>query len=85
MAGTSYFKFMLDANQSGQSNQTFTLTQLQLYTANSPNLLPTSLNPDGTIALGTLAYNMNSGGTTNTVITTATGSGKYERMYFIRN
>ena len=81
--GTEYFKFMLDANQSGTSNHTFTLTQLQIYTANSGSLLPTSLNADGTIALGTLAYNMNSGGTTNTVITTATGSGKYDAIVYI--
>ena len=54
ISGTEYFKFMLDANQSGASNHTFTLTQLQIYTANSPSLLPMSLNPDGTIALGTL-------------------------------
>ena len=82
--GTEYFKFMLDANQSGASNHTFTLTQLQIYTANSPNLLPMSLNPDGTIALGTLAYNMNPGGaTTNSVITTATGSGKFDAFLYV--
>jgi hypothetical protein len=81
--GTEYFKFMLDANQSGTSNHTFTMTQLQIYTANSGSLLPTSLNADGTINLGTLAYNMNSGGTTNTVITTATGSGKYDAIVYI--
>src|SRR5207302_7701502 len=34
--GTQYFKFMLDANQSGGSNQTFTMTQLQFYTSNNP-------------------------------------------------
>jgi hypothetical protein len=81
--GTEYFKFMLDANQSGTSNHLFTLTQLQIYTANSGSLLPTSLNPDGTIALGSLVYNMNAGGTTNTVITTATGSGKYDAVVYI--
>ena len=82
--GTEYFKFMLDANQSGASDHTFTLTQLQLYTANSGSLLPTSLNPDGTIALGTLAYNMNpGGGTTNSVITTATGSGKFDAIVYV--
>jgi hypothetical protein len=83
IGGTEYFKFMLDANQSGDSNHLFTLTQLQIYTANSGSLLPTSLNPDGTIALGTLVYNMNAGGTTNTVITTATGSGKYDAVVYI--
>jgi hypothetical protein len=81
--GTQYFKFMLDANQSGATNQTFTMTQLQIYTANSGSLLPTSLNADGTIALGTLVYNMNAGGTTNTVVTTATGSGKYDAIAYI--
>ena len=33
-----YFEFMLDANQSGNANHTFTLTQLQFYTANSGSL-----------------------------------------------
>src|ERR1700720_4327839 len=81
--GTEYFKFMLDANQSGASNHTFTMTQLQIYTANSGSLLPTALNADGTIALGSLVYNMNAGGTTNTVVTTATGSGKYDAIVYI--
>ena len=82
--GTEYFKFMLDANQSGASNHTFTLTQLQIYTANSGSLLPMSLNPDGTIALGNLAYNLNpGGGTANSVITTATGSGKYDAILYV--
>src|SRR5438270_13932424 len=57
--GTDYFKFMLDANQSGASNHLFTLTQLQIYTANSGSLLPTALNADGTLNLGTLVYNIN--------------------------
>jgi hypothetical protein len=83
VSGTEYFKFMLDANQSGASNHTFTLTQLQIYTANSGSLLPTSLNANGTIALGNLAYNMNAGGTSNTVLTTATGSGKYDAIVYI--
>ena len=83
VSGTEYFKFMLDANQTGGSNHTFTMTQLQIYTANSGSLLPTSLNSDGTIALGNLAYNMNSGGASNTVITHATGSGKYDAIVYI--
>src|SRR5947209_12342926 len=83
VSGTEYFKFMLDVNQTGGSNHTFTMTQLQIYTANSGLLLPMSLNSDGTIALGNLAYNMNSGGATNTVITTATGSGKYDAIVYI--
>ena len=82
--GTEYFKFMLDANQSGATNHTFTMTQLQFYTANSGSLLPTSLNSNGTINLGTLAYNMNpGGGTTNSVITTATGSGKFDAIVYV--
>src|SRR5437899_3037760 len=56
MNGTDYFKFMLDANQSAVSNHTFTLTQLQLCTANRGSLLPTSLNPAGTMPLVTRAY-----------------------------
>jgi hypothetical protein len=84
IGGTEYFKFMLDANQSGASNQTFSLTQLQFYTSNNPSLLPMSLNPDGTIALGNLAYNMNpGGGTANSVLTTATGSGKYNAIVYV--
>src|SRR5437868_10003843 len=82
--GTDYFKFMLDANQSGASNHLFTLTQLQIYTANSGSLLPTALNADGTINLGTLVYNINpGGGTTNSVITTAVGSGKYDAILYV--
>jgi len=82
--GTEYFKFMLDANQTQGTNHTFTLTQLQFYTANSGSLLPTSLNSDGTINLGHLAYNMNpGGGTTNSVITTATGSGKFDAIVYV--
>src|SRR5947207_9329297 len=81
--GTEYFKFMLDANQTGASNHTFTMTQLQIYTANSGSLLPMSLNSDATIALGSLVYNMNAGGTTNTVVTTATGSGKYDAVVYV--
>src|ERR1700719_1447890 len=84
VSGTEYFKFMLDANQSGATNHTFTMTQLQFYTANSGSLLPTSLNSDGTINLGHLAYNMNpGGGTTNSVITTATGSGKFDAIVYV--
>ena len=82
--GTDYFKFMLDANQSGGSNHTFTLTQLQLYTSNNPAQTTTAFNADGTLPLGTLAYNMNiGGGTDNSVITTATGSGKYDAILYI--
>lgn len=82
--GTEYFKFMLDANQSGASNHTFTLTQLQFYTSNNPAQTTITFNPDGTLPLGHLAYNMNlGGGTTNSVITTATGSGKFDAIVYV--
>src|SRR5205085_9777474 len=82
--GTEYFKFMLDANQSGNSNRTFTLTQLQVYTSNNGSSMTTAINPDGTLALGTLAYNLNpGGGTSNSVLTTATGSGKYDAIVYV--
>lgn len=82
--GTEYFKFMLDAGQSGASNQSFTLTQLQLYTSNDGAQTTTAFNPDGTLPLGHLAYNMNiGGGTTSSVITTATGSGKYDAIVYV--
>jgi hypothetical protein len=84
IAGTEYFKFMLDANQSGGSNHTFTMTQLQFYTSNDGAQTTTAFNPDGTLPLGHLAYNMNAGGgTTNSVITTATGSGKYDAIVYV--
>jgi hypothetical protein len=82
--GTEYFKFMLDANQSGGSNHTFTMTQLQFYTTNDPAQTTTTFNADGTLPLGHLAYNMNpGGGTTNSVITTATGSGKFDAIVYV--
>ena len=85
--GTEYFKFMLDANQTGASNHTFTLTQLQIYTSNNGAQTTTTFNPDGTLAFDSsthLAYNMNpGGGTTNSVITTATGSGKFDAIVYV--
>ena len=84
LSGTEYFKFMLDANQTGASNHTFTMTQLQSYTTNDPAQTTTTFNPDGTLPLGHLAYNMNpGGGTTNSVITTATGSGKFDAFVYV--
>src|SRR6266571_1608245 len=53
--GMEYFKFMLDANQSGASSHTFTMTQLQFYTSNNPAQTTTALNADGTLSLGNLA------------------------------
>src|ERR1700731_1892902 len=81
--GTEYFKFMLDANQPGASNHTFTMPQLQFYTSNNGAQTTTTFNPDGTLPLGHLAYNMNPSGGTNTVITTATGSGKFDAVVYI--
>jgi hypothetical protein len=82
--GTEYFKFMLDSNQSGTpSNHTFTLSQLQIYTSNNGSATTTTFNPDGTLNLGTLAYNLSPGGTTNNVITTGTGSGKYDMVTYV--
>jgi hypothetical protein len=82
--GTRYFKFMLDADQNGPSNHTFTLTQLQFYTSNDPAQMTTTFNADGTLPLGNLAYNMNiGGGTENSVLTTATGSGKYDAIVYV--
>jgi hypothetical protein len=84
MNGTEYFKFMLDSNQSGTpSNHTFTMSQLQIYTSNNGSQTTTTFNPDGTLNLGTLAYNLNPGGTTNNVITTGTGSGKYDMVMYV--
>jgi hypothetical protein len=81
--GTEYFKFMLDANQSGSTNHTFSLTQLHFYTSNDPSQMTTTFNADGTLPLGHLAYNMNIGGTDNSVLTTATGSGKYDAIVYV--
>jgi hypothetical protein len=82
--GTEYFKFMLDSNQSGTpSNHTFTMTQLQIYTSNNGSQTTTTFNPNGTLNLGTLAYNLNPGGATNNVITTGTGSGKYDMAMYV--
>ena len=84
IGGTEYFKFMLDANQSGATNHTFTLTQLQLYTSNNPAQMTTTFNADGTLPLGNLAYNLNpGGGTGNSVLTTATGSGKFDAVVYV--
>jgi hypothetical protein len=82
IGGINYFQFMLDANEpGGANNHTFTLTQLQFYTSNNPAQTTTTFNPDGTLPLGDLAYNLNpGGGTTNSVLTTGTGSGKFDAI-----
>lgn len=83
--GTDYFKFMLDANQSGESNHTFTLTQLQIFTTNDGAQMVNTFDKNGILQLdGNLAYNMNiGGGNANSVITTATGSGKYDAIVYV--
>ena len=79
--GVSYYKFMLDSNQSGTtfSQHSLSLDQLQIYTTNNPSQTTTTFKPDGTLAFDSsthLAYNLNIGGlTSNSVLTKATGSG----------
>lgn len=83
IGGTAYFKFMLDANQAGPGH-TFSMSQLQFYTSNNPSQMTTTFNPDGTLPLGHLAYNLNpGGGTTNSILTTATGSGKFDAVVYV--
>src|SRR3954447_552980 len=81
--GTDYFKFMLDANQSGATNHTFSLTQVQIYTSNDPSQTTTAFNADGTLPWGHLGYNMSVGGTDDSVVTTAAGSGKYDAILYV--
>lgn len=84
ISGIEYYKFTLDANQSATSNHQFSLDQLQIYTSNNGAQTTTTFNPDGTLPLGHLAYNLNpGGGTSNYVLTTATGSGKADMYAFI--
>jgi hypothetical protein len=87
--GVSYYKFMLDSNQSGTSYSQHTLSvdQLQIYTSNNPSQTTQTFKPDGTLAFDAtthLAYNLNVGGlTSNSVLTTATGSGKADMYAYI--
>lgn len=82
--GTSYFKFMLDSNQPGNSaNHTFNLSAMQIFTTNDGAQLVNTFDANGILQLnGTLAYNMNVPGQNN-VITTATGSGKYDMVTYV--
>ncbi len=80
--GTEYFKFTLDANQSGTTAHKFALDRLQFYTSNDPSQTTQVVNPDGTLNLGHLAYNLDAGGN-NSVITTATGSGKADLVAYL--
>ena len=87
--GTAYYKFMLDANQSGgQSGHDFSLDRFQIYTSNNPAITSTtfSTNASGVqvLPLGHLAYTMNNNnGTGDYVVTHATGSGKFDAVVYI--
>src|SRR5438552_13892271 len=87
--GTAYFKFMLDANQSGNTNHHFSLDRLQLYTSNSPSLtteaFSTNANGVRVLDLGHLAYtmNLNDGSGSDYVITTSTGSGRFDATMYV--
>jgi hypothetical protein len=87
ISGVEYYKFTLDANQSGKTGHNFSLDQLQIYTSNNGAQTTESFNPDGTVAFDAtthLAYTLNlGGGTTNNVLTTGTGSGKADMFAFI--
>src|SRR5437762_13151844 len=81
--GQPYLQFMLDSNQSGNSfsDHVLDMTKLQLFTTNDPNQTTESFNAQGILQLnGTLIYNMGSG---NSVLTTATGSGKADMFMYI--
>jgi hypothetical protein len=84
ISGVEYYKFTLDGNKSGTSNHEFSLDQLQIYTSNNGAQTTTTFNPNGTLPLGHLAYNLNpGGGASNYVLTTATGAGKADMYAFI--
>jgi hypothetical protein len=81
IGGTEYFKFMLDANQSSHQ---FPLTQLQIFTSNDGSQMVNTFDKNGVLQLnGTLAYNLNAGGGSNSVLTTATGSGKFDMVMYV--
>jgi hypothetical protein len=86
--GTAYYKFMLDSNQSGNSGHSFTLDRFQIYTSSDPSITSETFSTDGTglrtLPLGHLAYTMNNNdGTGGYVLTTATGSGKYDMFTYV--
>src|ERR1044071_572340 len=81
--GTPYLAFMLDSNQNGNSytQHVLDMTALQIFTTNDPNQTTESFDSKGILQLnGTLVYNM---GTGNSVLTTATGSGKADMFMYI--
>lgn len=87
--GTAYYKFMLDANQSGNTGHAFSLDRLQLYTSNNGSLTTEAFSTNGNgvrvLDLGHLAYtlNMNDGTSSDYVITTATGSGHFDAIMYV--
>jgi hypothetical protein len=85
--GTAYYKFLLDANQNGPSQHSFTLDRLQIYTSNDPNLTSETFSLNSgiqTLPLGNLAYSLNpNDGTGSYVVTNATGSGKYDAIVYV--
>lgn len=81
--GQPYLQFMLDSNQNGNNftDHVLDMTALQIFTTNDPNQTTESFNSKGILQLnGTLVYNM---GTGNSVLTTATGSGKADMFMYI--
>jgi hypothetical protein len=83
--GTPYLAFMLDSNQNGNSytEHVLDMTALQIFTTNDPNQTTESFDSKGILQLnGTLVYNMNANGS-NSVLTTATGSGKADMFMYV--
>lgn len=83
--GTPYLAFMLDSNQNGNSytQHVLDMTALQIFTANDPNQTTETFDSKGILQLnGTLVYNMNANGS-NSVLTTATGSGKADMFMYV--
>jgi hypothetical protein len=81
--GQPYLQFMLDSNQNGNNytEHVLDMTALQIFTTNDPNQTTESFDSKGILQLnGTLVYNMGSG---NSVLTTATGSGKSDMFMYI--
>jgi hypothetical protein len=81
--GQPYLQFMLDSNQNGNNftEHVLDMTALQIFTTNDPNQTTESFDSKGILQLnGTLVYNMGSG---NSVLTTATGSGKADMFMYI--
>src|ERR1041384_4336871 len=83
--GQPYLQFMLDSNQNGNNftEHVLDMTALQIFTTNDPNQTTESFDSKGILQLnGTLVYNMNVNGS-NSVLTTATGSGKADMFMYV--